>query len=56
MKTNIPILNLLQSMGITNKKIFYTLQGKILTQEKLKTSQALYKLNKLLMNKDKNFL
>lgn len=56
MKTAIPIQILLQALGITNKKILYALKGRILTQESLKTSQALYKLNKILINKDVNFL
>jgi hypothetical protein len=56
MKTSITILTLLQAMGLTNKKILYTLREKILGQENMKTSQALYKLNKILMNKDGNFL
>ena len=51
MRLSIPILTLLQAMGFTNKKIIHTLKGKTMTQENLKTSQALYKLNKILMNK-----
>lgn len=54
MKINIPVLTLLQAMGITNKKLLYTLKHKILAQDILKPSEALQNLTKILITKKLN--
>lgn len=58
MKVTIPIFILLQAMGLTMKKILYTLGSKVVDFDDSQVSKALHNLNKLVLGsaKDLNVL